>query len=98
MVRRREKDGVFKKTRREGYYRTDSVIAWLMTAPLPASNERNKAKKTSGKLDDNQPITDPTIPAIPVENAQANDTQNGQYNGHHGSESLADLPELEVVA
>lgn len=97
MVRRREKDGVFKKTRREGYYRTDSVIAWLMTAPLPASSERNKAKKTSGKLEDNQPITDPTIPVVSAENAHVNGNHNDHHNGHSTMEETPFvLPELEV--
>jgi hypothetical protein len=39
-VRKAEKDGVFSGTRREGYYRVDSVIKWLKSVPLPKQKER----------------------------------------------------------
>jgi hypothetical protein len=98
LVRNREKAGVFQGVKRAGYYRVSSVIKWLFSEPLPGSNKRGKSKKTSdkldGKLDDNgdgnQPITDPTIPAIPAENVRSN-------GNHNGSESPLGLLELEVV-
>lgn len=39
-VRKAEKEKAFSGTRREGYYRTDSVIAWLKSVPLPKQKER----------------------------------------------------------
>jgi hypothetical protein len=39
MVRRREKEKVFKKTRRDGFYSIASVITWLKTEKLPAKKE-----------------------------------------------------------
>ncbi len=48
MVRRREKEGVFKKTKRPGTYRLDSVISWLKVAPLPRSKEA-QSEVTTGE-------------------------------------------------
>jgi hypothetical protein len=48
-VRKAEKDGVFSGTRREGYYRIGSVIAWLKT--VPSSKIKDKiSSPTSGQL------------------------------------------------
>ena len=35
LLKRRVNDNTFKRTKRKGKYRTNSVIAWLITAPLP---------------------------------------------------------------
>lgn len=39
-VRKAEKEGSFSGTRRDGYYRVDSVIRWLKGVPLPKQKER----------------------------------------------------------
>lgn len=43
LVRRREKNGVFKKTRREGLYTITSVITWLKSERLPARSQSPNA-------------------------------------------------------
>lgn len=104
LIRRREKEGVFKRTRREGHYRVDSVITWLVTAPLPGNNDRNKLRKSSEKVEDNQPITEPISTPIPasesVSNQQRSSDGNGSHNGHlqgHKREEIPlNFPELDV--
>jgi hypothetical protein len=46
MVMNRVNDRTLTRTRRAGFYRVDSVIRWLKTAPLPKSN-----RDTSGTLE-----------------------------------------------
>jgi hypothetical protein len=46
MVMNRINDHTITRTRRTGFYRIDSVIRWLKTAPLPKSNH-----DTSGSLE-----------------------------------------------
>jgi hypothetical protein len=46
MVMNRVNDRTLTRTRRAGFYRVDSVLRWLKTAPLPKGNH-----DTSGKLE-----------------------------------------------
>lgn len=55
MVRRREKNGVFKKTRRDGFYSITSVISWLQSEKLPAKKETTILAESSP---DNSPNTE----------------------------------------
>lgn len=73
MVHKHEKAGAFKRTKREGYYRVDSVIAWLKTVPLP------KPKATT-KEEDNQPDNNEVIiPETPALMEVNNDPDTGEY-------------------
>ena len=54
-VHKAAKDGTFKKTRREGYYKVSSVIQWLKTAPLPKDNKPITGEISPVLSDDNQP-------------------------------------------
>lgn len=52
-VNRAAREGAFQGTRREGYYRISSVIAWLKTAPLPKDNKAIIGEVIPGLSDGN---------------------------------------------
>jgi hypothetical protein len=81
LIRRREKSGVFKKTRREGFYSTISIITWLKSERLPArkettnreetpmENSANHSQNTQGVIEENRPrITGKLYPEMLPEN------------------------------
>lgn len=64
-VHKAHKSGAFRKTRKEGFYRLDSVITWLRTVPLPKSTELS-----------NGPITGEISPALSDGNSRSNGHKN----------------------
>lgn len=70
-VRKAEKESAFSGTRRDGYYRVDSVIKWLMTVPSP----QNKGKISNSNRE-------PSTGELEVIN-QEKTNHNGNGNGHH---------------
>jgi hypothetical protein len=82
-VHKAAKNKAFRGTRRQGYYRIDSVIKWLRTVPLPkASNKR---------------ITDEIAPTLSEDNLEDNSTDYSSYNGHsNGTINLDDFTELGI--
>jgi hypothetical protein len=75
LIHRRAKEGAFRRTRREGYYRLDSVITWLQTAPLPSrqedGKETGKEETISPKQETNQHSNTDEIGIISPANATA---------------------------
>lgn len=76
MVHKRAKDGTFRGTRRDGYYRLDSVITWLKSAPLPKSKEATNSP-------DNEGIIGPNTGEIQQVVSPTKESHNGNHNGHN---------------
>jgi hypothetical protein len=85
-VRKAEKEGVFSRTRREGYYRTGSVIEWLKSVPSPQKKERI-SQHNSGPLAEQN--TDEMEAFSP----------DNHHNNHQdkGTESVLEMPVLSTV-
>jgi len=49
-VHKAARDNLFQRTRREGYYRIDSVVNWLKTAPLPKAKDASKSRPITDEL------------------------------------------------
>lgn len=86
MIANRVKDGTLKKTVNPNVLRIDSIVRWLLQAPLPKFNSADKTEDSGG------PNTG-EIEAIEA----SNNHHNGNGNGHKTDKlSLDDLEPLEV--
>jgi hypothetical protein len=82
LLKRREKDGSFKGTKRPGYYRVNSVIEWLKTAPLPKQKEATNTTPfeqqiVSDNVAQNDQQSDPITDKIPVVEEQVIEASEG---------------------
>ena len=99
LIHRRARAGAFRATRREGYYRLDSVIEWLRTAPLPRPKEE---EMETDKAQESSPLTQANVsrdtdeieaitPQIPV-------TDDPDNNVIVDKKELSDTDETEVIS
>jgi hypothetical protein len=101
MIHKRAKEGVFRRTRRDGYYRLDSVITWLRTAPLPRikeeTNQEIKEEKTSEITETNAlPNTD-QIEVITPEKIMANGSDIKNTSDEEVLPASSSSAEIEVM-
>lgn len=76
-VHRHLNKGAFKRTRREGFYRVDSVIEWLKNEPLP--RVESVSKEEVKERDNVTVIGAESIPETPTLMAVENDPDTGEY-------------------
>lgn len=87
MISLRVKDGTFKKTNNPKLFRLDSVLKWLLNAPLPTTKESSKSDVSSEKDGPN------TGEMEAINQEETHHNSNG--NGHHKDDlNIFDLPVL----
>jgi hypothetical protein len=97
LVHRRAKAGAFRATKRAGYYRLDSVLTWLKTAPLPQPKERdNQSLKEQDMAAETEQNGLPTADEIEA-NGREEIVPNGSDVVVEGQDNQ-DLKEQDMVA